>query len=303
MQVIDRIAELGIIPVVKIDDVKNAIHLVESLRKAHLNCIEVTFRTNAAVESIKAISKQYPDFLIGAGTVLTCKQVDEAILAGAKFIVTPGFNPDTVSYCIGQNIPIIPGCSNALDIESALSFGLKVVKFFPAEQLGGLPMIKALAGPYGNVEFIATGGINEKNFRSYLDFPKVIAIAGSWMVSSELIEKESFGEIEKLSKAALSVMLGLEIQAIAFDNLTTSSEKNELQLWNEATNGLLNSSNESISKGVITIRTLDIRRAIAYFRNSGMEFENDSVSKNDNTLKEIFFKNRLDGFMIRLMQK
>jgi len=303
MLITEKIAEIGIVPVVKINDAKNAIHIAESLRKAHLNCIEITFRTEAAVESIKAVIEHFPDFLVGAGTVLTREQVDQAILAGAKFIVTPGFNPDTVSYCVERNIPIIPGCSCASDIEAALSFGLKIVKFFPAEQLGGLQMIKALSGPYGDVKFIATGGINEKNFRSYLDYPKVIAIAGSWMVSPELIETENFNEIELLSKTCLSTMLGFEIQTISFDKLSTSFESMGIQLWKEATGGLFDNLQESDSKGIITISTIDIKRAIPFFENLGIELEKDLLLNGSSVPKEVYFKNPIDGFLIRLRQR
>jgi len=283
MLITDRIAELGIVPVVKIDDAKKAVALGQALMKAHLSCIEITFRTEAAAASIKAITTALPELLVGAGTVLTTKQVDEAIESGAKFIVTPGFNPIVVSYCVEKKIPIIPGCSSPSDIEAALSFNLKVVKFFPAEQLGGLPMIKALAAPYGNVKFIATGGINEKNFRSYLDYSKVIAIAGSWMVLPELIESGNFTEIERLSQQAIQIMLSLRISNVS---LNTETSDEAISIIEEATNGLV-STPQGIQSNLITINTVDLYRASAYFKSLGIVFEKELCTDQTTTLRLI----------------
>ena len=164
-KVLEDIQKLGIVPVVVLDDVKDAEPLAKALCEGGLPCAEVTFRTEAAEESIRIMSEKFPDMLIGAGTVLTTEQVDRAVAAGAKFIVSPGLNPKVVKYCVDKGIPMTPGCSNASDIEQALEFGLDVVKFFPAEPAGGLTMIKALAAPYVGVKFMPTGGISEKNVR------------------------------------------------------------------------------------------------------------------------------------------
>jgi 2-dehydro-3-deoxyphosphogluconate aldolase/(4S)-4-hydroxy-2-oxoglutarate aldolase len=298
MLITDRIAELGIVPVVKIDDSKKAVALGKALLKAHLNCIEITFRTEAAAASIKAIATSLPELLVGAGTVLTTKQVDEAIDSGAKFIVTPGFNPIVVSYCVDQNIPIIPGCSSPSDIEAALSFNLKVVKFFPAEQLGGLPMIKALSAPYGNIKFIVTGGINEKNFRSYLDYSKVIAVAGSWMVLPELIESGNFTEIEKLSQQAIQIMLNLNISNVT---LNTENSDKVTSIIDEATNGLV-STPKGIQSNLITINTVDLYRASAYFKSLGIVFEKELCSDQTTTLR-LIVKGSQNRSKITLIQK
>ena len=298
MKITEKIAELGIIPVVKIDDADKAVALGQALLNANLSCIEITFRTDAAAASIKAISSALPGLLVGAGTVLTIKQVDEAITSGAKFIVTPGFNPEVVSYCIEKDIQIIPGCSCASDIEAALSYDLKVVKFFPAEQLGGLPMIKALAAPYGNVKFIATGGINDRNFRAYLDFSKVIAIAGSWMVLPELIENGNFAEIEKLSKEAIKTMLDINISKVSL-----SAETNDEIISNisKATNGIISESSGK-QTNVITISTVDIKRAEAYFKLLGLNLEKD-LSSESTTIENLIFKDSVSKFEIKLVQK
>ena len=201
--VIKKIEETKIIPVVVIEDAKHAEKLADALCEGGIKCAEVTFRTAAAKEAIKIMSETHPDMFVGAGTVLTIKQVDEAVEAGAKFIVSPGLNPDVVEYCIKKGITMIPGIMTPSEIELALDLGLDVVKFFPAEAAGGIKMIKALAAPYGNLRFMPTGGINTSNIAEYLSFPKILACGGSWMVSKDLIKAEKFDEIRKLTQEAV----------------------------------------------------------------------------------------------------
>lgn len=204
--ILEKISELKIVPVVVLNDAKDASPLAKALVEGGLPCAEVTFRTDAAEESIRIMTEEYPDMLVGAGTVLTTDQVDRAVAAGAKFIVSPGLNPRIVKYCVERDILIVPGCSNASDIEQALENGLEVVKFFPAEQAGGLPMIKALAAPYVNVKFMPTGGVNQKNINDYLSFKKIIACGGTWMVKSDLVEVGNFEEITRLTKEACELV-------------------------------------------------------------------------------------------------
>lgn len=201
-EILEKIKEIGIVPVIVLEDAKDALPLAEALMEGGLPCAEVTFRTAAAEDSIRAISQAYPEMLVGAGTVLTTEQVDRAVAAGAKFIVSPGFNPRIVQYCQEKGVPITPGCSSPTDIEQALEHGLKVVKFFPAEQLGGLAMIKALAGPYVDVSFMPTGGINAGNVKDYLAYNRILACGGSWMVKGDLIKAGDFQRITELVKEA-----------------------------------------------------------------------------------------------------
>ena len=205
-KVIDKLMTYGVVPVVVIDDVTDAVPLAEALMKGGLECAEVTFRTEAAADAIKAMTENFPDMFVGAGTVLSAKQVDEAISAGAKFIVSPGFDPEVVDYCISKNIPIIPGTITPSEVAQGVKRGLKVLKFFPAEQAGGLPMIKAMAAPYTGVKFMPTGGINEKNLRDYLSFDKIRACGGSWMVKSDLIQSGDFTKIEQLTAEAVKAV-------------------------------------------------------------------------------------------------
>ena len=205
-EVLMKIGQMGIVPVVVLNDVKNAVPLAQSLINGGLPCAEVTFRTEAAQQCIAEISKNFPQMFVGAGTVLTTEQVDRAVDAGAKFIVSPGFNPKVVEYCIKKGYPVTPGIMTPTELEMALEFGLDVVKFFPAENAGGLKMIKAMAAPYTKMKFMPTGGINPQNVREYLQCDKILACGGSWMVKGDLINNGNFAEIEKLTKEASQIV-------------------------------------------------------------------------------------------------
>lgn len=205
-EVLMKIGQTGIVPVVVLNEVKDAVPLAQALINGGLPCAEVTFRTDAAQQSIAEISKKFPQMFVGAGTVLTTEQVDRAVDAGAKFIVSPGFNPKVVEYCIKKGYPMTPGIMTPTELEMALGFGLDVVKFFPAENAGGLKMIKAMAAPYTKMKFMPTGGINPQNVREYLLSDKILACGGSWMVKGELINSGNFAEIEKLTKEASQIV-------------------------------------------------------------------------------------------------
>ena len=198
----EQFQKLGVVPVVVLEDKKDAIPLAKALSEGGLPCAEVTFRTDAAAESIRLISETYPDMLVGAGTVLTTEQVDLAVKSGAKFIVSPGFDPEVVDYCFAKNIPILPGCVTPSEVAQAVKRGLKVVKFFPAEQAGGLAMIKAMAAPYHQLKFMPTGGINPNNLKEYLAFDKILCCGGSWMVKGELVKSGNFEKIKELTREA-----------------------------------------------------------------------------------------------------
>jgi len=205
-KVLEEIGKTGIVPVIKIDDVEKAVPLARALIAGGIPCAEITFRTAQGEEAIRRIAKEVPGILLGAGTVLTTDQVDRAIAAGAKFIVSPGLNPKVVAHSVQKGIPITPGCANPSDIEQALEFNLEVVKFFPAEQAGGLEYIKAVAAPYPNVKFMPTGGINAENIVRYIAFEKVLACGGSWMAGADLINSGDFETITALSRAAVDIV-------------------------------------------------------------------------------------------------
>ena len=204
--IFEKFSKIGIIPVVVLEDTKDAEPLGKALMEGGLPCAEVTFRTAAAEEAIKIMTEKFPDMLVGAGTVLTTEQADSAIAAGAKFIVSPGLNPDVVAHCVKKGIPVTPGTCTPTDVEKALTFGLDVVKFFPAEPAGGLDFIKAIAAPYVGVKFMPTGGINANNVRDYLKYDRIIACGGSWMVKGDLIKAGDFEKIKELTAEAAGIV-------------------------------------------------------------------------------------------------
>ena len=204
--VLKQMQEFGIIPVVVLNDTKDAEPLGKALVEGGIPCAEVTFRTEAAEECIRIMAEKFPEMLVGAGTVLTTEQVDRAIAAGAKFIVSPGLNPKVVKYCVEKNIPITPGIITPSEMEQAIELGLEVVKFFPAESFGGLKTIKSMAAPYNKMMFMPTGGINPENVKEYLKFDKILACGGSWMVAGNLVKEGKFDEIAKLVAEAKEIV-------------------------------------------------------------------------------------------------
>lgn len=201
----EQFYEYGVVPVVVVEDVKDALPLAQALTEGGLPCAEVTFRTEAAEESIRRMSEKYPDMLVGAGTVLTIEQVDRAMGAGAKFIVSPGFDPEIVDYCLGKDIPVFPGCITPSELAQAAKRGMKVVKFFPAEQAGGVAMIKAMAAPYTMMKFMPTGGISAKNLKEYLEYDRILCCGGSWMVKGDMIQNGEFDKIKELAEEAVKL--------------------------------------------------------------------------------------------------
>ena len=315
--VLEQISKIGIVPVVKIDRAEDALPLAKALCAGGLPCAEVTFRTDAAAEAIKIMTTNFPDMCVGAGTVLNAEQVDAAVEAGAKFIVSPGLNPRTVKYCIEKNVPVTPGTSSPSDIEQAIELGLEVVKFFPAEQSGGLAKIKAMAAPYGNMKFMPTGGINAKNLTDYLDFKKVIACGGSWMVPGDLINAGQWDKIEQLTREAVQTMLGFELAHIGINSESKEeADKSVNRLAFLFGTPVKTGSGGSFAgtivevlnthgrgtHGHIAIRTNYIERAINYMRTVlGAEFE-EPIMKGDK-INAIYLKEEIGGFAVHLLQK
>lgn len=202
----EQFSSFGVVPVVVLNDAKDAAPLAKALCEGGLACAEVTFRTEAAEQSIKIMTEQFPDMLVGAGTVLTVEQVDRAVKAGAKFIVSPGFDPEIVDYCLEKDIPVFPGCITPSEVAQAVKRGLNVIKFFPAEQAGGVAMIKAMAAPYTTVKFMPTGGINTSNLEQYLSCDKIVCCGGSWMVKGSMVEAGQFDKICAMSKEVVELV-------------------------------------------------------------------------------------------------
>ena len=202
MDMIAKITQEKLVPVVRLDDAKDAMPLAEALMAGGINVMEITFRTEAAAESIATIAKEFPSIILGAGTVLTLDQLAAAAEAGSTFMVSPGFNPKITEEAIKRGFPVIPGVISPAEVEQAMNYGLTTLKFFPASVAGGIPMLKTFNTVYPMVGFMPTGGLNNDNFIDYLSCPNVIACGGSWMVAPKLIAEGNFAEITRLSKAA-----------------------------------------------------------------------------------------------------
>lgn len=203
----DQLAALKVIPVIALNKTEDAIPLGRALVENGMPCAEITFRTECAADAIRAMRKEFPEMLIGAGTILTNAQVDEAIDAGVDFIVSPGFNPRTVQYCLDKNMPIVPGVNNPSLVEQAMDMGLRTLKFFPAEPSGGVNMLKALSAVYP-VKFMPTGGVSLNNVDEYLSIPSVLACGGTWMVPTNLIDEGKWDELGALVKGAVAHVNG-----------------------------------------------------------------------------------------------
>jgi len=204
-EVLRQFEKMRVVPVVAIQKADDAMQLADALIEGGLPCAEITFRTDAAIDAMRIMAKR-DDILVGAGTVLKVDQVRAAVDVGARFMVSPGFNPKVVGYCVENNIPITPGVCTPSDIEAALEFDLEVLKFFPAGAFGGLKTLKAMSGPYTTAKFIPTGGISPANLAEYLQFPKVLACGGTWVAKSDLISEGKFDEIVQNAREAVKIV-------------------------------------------------------------------------------------------------
>jgi 2-dehydro-3-deoxyphosphogluconate aldolase / (4S)-4-hydroxy-2-oxoglutarate aldolase len=203
---IDKFEHLGIIPVIEIEDSKDAVPLAQALIAGGLPIAEVTFRTEAAQKAIQNMAQNAPGMIVGAGTVLNVSQAEQAVASGARFIVSPGFSPTVVRWCLDHGIAVFPGVATPTEITQALDYGLQVLKFFPAEALGGVKVLKALSGPFKKARFIPTGGISGDNLPYYLALPSVLACGGSWIAPKKLITSCNFAEITQLTIAAANLV-------------------------------------------------------------------------------------------------
>ena len=282
-----------------------------------LMAAEVTFRTDAAEESIKILAENYPDMLVGAGTVLTTEQVDRAVNAGAKFIVSPGLNPKVVKYCVDKGIPVTPGCSNPSDVEVAIELGLDVVKFFPAEAAGGLNMIKSMAAPYTKMKFMPTGGVSPKNMKDYLSNPKIIACGGTWMIDKKAMQEKNFAKIEELTRQAVREMLEIKIKHIGI-NVPTAEAKGTAEMMARLFQGVVSETSKGYfgsplievmnegfhvgTHGHIAMGVSSTERAMAYFKALGYEFDEESVTYDAHgDAKFAYFKGEFAGFGVHLV--
>ena len=313
-----KLSLAGIIPVIKVNDAEDAVPLCKALSDGGLPVAEITFRSAAAEESIKRVHQELPHVILGAGTVLTTEQVDRAVAAGAAYIVSPGLNPEVVKHCVEIGVPIVPGCANPSDIEVALSLGVKTVKFFPAEALGGLKLIKAMSAPYGDVTFVPTGGVNEMNLLDYLGFSKVVACGGSWMVDQKAIAAKDWDKIAALTRSAVELMLGFELKHVGINSGSPEQAMKDAQALTALLGWPIKDGNSSTFTGAafefmkkpfrgthghIAIATNSIERAKWHLEQKGFVFDEESVGMKDGKMIAIYLKDEIAGFAFHLLQK
>ena len=318
MEFLEKLSLAGLVPVIAINDAEDAVPLCKALSDGGLPVAEITFRTAAAEEAIRRVHEALPNVILCAGTVLTCEQVDRAVNAGAAAIVSPGLNPEVVKYCISKNIPVCPGTANPSDIEVAISLGLKTVKFFPAEALGGLKLIKAMSAPYGAMTFMPTGGVNENNMLEYLAFDKILCCGGSWMVPKDAVEAKDWARITALTRSAVNKMLGLELRHVGINSGDPETAMKDAQQLARLLGWEIKDGNSSTFTGAAfemmkkpgrgrnghnAIACNSIKRARWHLEQRGFAFDDDSAVIKNGKLVAIYLKDDIAGFAFHLVQK
>ncbi len=318
MTALEKLGLVGLVPVIKIEDAGDAVPLCRALAQGGLPVAEITFRTDAAEESIRRVNAELPDVILGAGTVLTIDQAKRAVDAGATYIVSPGLNPAVVGWCAENGVPILPGCATPSDIEAALGFGIATVKFFPAEALGGLKLIKAMSAPYGNVSFVPTGGIDEKNVGEYLAFDKVLAIGGSWMAPADAIRARDWDLIATLAAGAVKKVLGLELRHVGINSGDPETARADALLLASLLGWSVSEGTKSImvgdafelmnapgrgQRGHIAIATDSVERAMFHLGLRGFEFEDAPIGYKNGRISAIYLKREIAGFAVHLLRK
>ena len=314
-----RIYEIGILPVVTIENAKDAVPMANALIEGGLPCAEVTFRTEAAAEAIRQIRENCPDVLCGAGTVLTIEQLQQAAEAGAQFVVSPGLQPKIVEAALRMGMPIFPGCATPSDVETAMALGLQTVKFFPAEAAGGVAMLKAMAVPYCMLRFIPTGGIDTKNLASYTGLKCVLACGGSFIVKKDWLANGEYAKITAAAREAIAAMLQLRMGHVGViakdidDCRKTADTFSKLLVAEKSGNDTGDAfmvgdyfevlcKNTNGERGHVCIRTIDVPRAAAYFKRMGVEFLPETAQyEKDGTLRLIYCKETWCGMGLHLL--
>ena len=280
---------------------------------------EVTFRTEAAEESIRILANELPELVLGAGTVLTTTQAEAAAAAGARYVVTPGFNPRVVAHCLEMGLPVTPGVNSASPIEEAIEMGLDVAKFFPAGPSGGTEMLKAFAGPYGGkISFIPTGGVGPKNLTEYLACPNVFAVGGSWMVPSDAVKAGDFARIEALCREARLLSLGFSLLHIGLNPCAGTDSLAEAKMLSAmlgmpfkegAGSAFVGESFEFMksagrgAKGHIAVGTLSVERALEWFAGFGMKPAAETIKTKGNHISVAYLDNEICGFAVHFVRK
>ena len=319
MNIYETISNIGIIPVIAIEDADKAVPLAKALAAGGLPAAEVTFRTAAAEDAIRAIVKEVPEMLVGAGTVLTTEQADRAMAAGASFIVAPGYDPNVTQHVIDKGGIMMPGTATAGEMQQAMNQGCEVLKFFPSEATGGVPMLKNIGAALKTAKWMCTGGVNSKNVNDYLGYDQIVAVGGTWMCKNDMIQAEKWDEITAICKEAVKTMLGFQLAHIGV-NCADDKEAEQTAKTLCALFGLeYKAGNSSIfagkavecmkkpgrgAHGHIAIAANSVDRAVYHLGRQGVEFIEDSrVLDAKGKTKAIYLKNEVSGFAIHLVQK
>lgn len=318
MDVLKRIGNAAVVPVVVLDRAEDAVPTARALLAGGIDVMEITFRTAAGRDAIAAVARECPEMLVGAGTVLNVAQGREAIEAGAKFIVSPGFSCELIDECAAQGIPALPGCATPSEIMDALDAGLKIVKFFPANVYGGLDAMKALASAFVGVKFMPTGGINAKNLAEYLSAPFIHAVGGTWLCSWTDIAAHNFDRITALCREARKIALGYELAHVG---VNTDGRASALEIsgeWEKTFGFAAAEGNSSCFAGTeievmnrrylgenghIGIATRSMERAIDDMEKRGFSLDMDTAKYSGERIKAVYLKNEIGGFAVHLMQK
>ena len=318
MNVSERLARSAVVPVVVLDDAKDAVATAKALLAGGVDVMEITFRTAAAADSIKAVAESCPDMLVGAGTVITLEQCKKAVECGAKFIVSPGFDEAVVRWCVENGIAVTPGCVTPTEIMAAMKRGLSVLKFFPAGVYGGLSAMKALSAPFGSIRFVPTGGVNEKNCGEYSAAPFVHAIGGSWVCTKADIAAHNFEKITQLCKAARAAILGFEVGHVGVNCKDDAEAQAVCDKLTDAFSfpaKIGNSSNFSTDaievmkgcgrgvNGHIAIRTNKVSMAVAELEKRGYHIIPESVKYKGDRMTLAYLEGDFGGFAVHLVQK
>jgi hypothetical protein len=313
---IKELYRIGIVPVVALEDAADALPLGAALKKGGVSAIEVTFRTAAAADAIRLLSREMPELLVGAGTVITKAQADAAIEAGAKFIVSPGFQPELVSYVLSKGVPMCPGTATPGEMEQAMALGLSAVKFFPAEQNGGAPMLKALSAPYRDLLFMPTGGVKLENLRNYLALDQVFACGGTWLATKDDIKAKAFDKITARTREAVKTMLNFRIKHVGINSKDEAEAKKTATLlcsifdfdYNDTELSVFTGTAVEIMKfmgrgslGHVAIGADNVDRAEYYLRQRGFSFD-ESTRRVDAAGRTTFLylSDEIGGFAFHL---
>ena len=318
MDALTRLANAGVVPVVVLDKVEDAVPTAKAMLAGGIDVMEITFRTAAAPESIKAVAEQCPDMFVGAGTIITLDQCKKAVDMGAKFIVAPGFNREVVAWCVENNIPVTPGCVTPTEIMGAMEFGLKVIKFFPANVYGGLTAMKSLAAPFGGIKFIPTGGVNAQNLGEYISAPFIHAVGGSWVCPKADIAAGNWEKITKLCAEARTNALGYEVAHVGVNCADEAAASQVADQMGAAfgfaakigASSIFASSGVEIMKsmylganGHLAVKTNNIALAIADLEKKGFTVDMSTAKEKNGKMIAVYLKQEFGGFAVHLLQK